>query len=261
MAIGYGRLNARMPTDKPSPTISPGAARSPLPLVRYPGSKNGSGAYQAIINQMPPHRIYVEPFVGGGAVLRRKRPAEFTIAVDRDPGVSNLWRDVDWVIFETGCGITWLEDNGPLLTSDDLVYCDPPYLMETRRNQQDLYRYEMTQADHGRLLSIIKTLHCRVMISGYWSDHYDSALAYWRVVTYKAITRGGGLATEHLWMNFAPPAALHDYRYLGDDYVQRERIRKKVKRWVKRFADQPEMERQALMSALQQLHETRHRQP
>ena len=43
--------------------------------VSYAGGKDGAGVYQAIINQMPEHRIYVELFLGMGAALRHKRPA------------------------------------------------------------------------------------------------------------------------------------------------------------------------------------------
>ena len=32
----------------------------------YPGSKGGSGTYQKLINLMPPHREYVELYLGGG---------------------------------------------------------------------------------------------------------------------------------------------------------------------------------------------------
>ena len=40
----------------------------------YPGGKAGAGVYQTIINLMPPHDVYIEPFLGGGAVMRLKRP-------------------------------------------------------------------------------------------------------------------------------------------------------------------------------------------
>ena len=36
---------------------------------------------------MPPHRVYIEPFLGGAAILRRKRPAALNIGIDRDPEV------------------------------------------------------------------------------------------------------------------------------------------------------------------------------
>ena len=39
----------------------------------YPGGKGGAGVYQTIINGMPRHEVYVEPFLGGGAVMAAKR--------------------------------------------------------------------------------------------------------------------------------------------------------------------------------------------
>jgi site-specific DNA-adenine methylase len=42
----------------------------------YIGGKSQAGVYQRIINLIPPHRVYVEPFLGGGAILRLKSPAE-----------------------------------------------------------------------------------------------------------------------------------------------------------------------------------------
>src|SRR5579883_1311551 len=53
----------------------------------YPGGKNGAGVYQQIINRMPPHSVYIEPFLGGGAIMRLKRPAALNIGIDRDPRV------------------------------------------------------------------------------------------------------------------------------------------------------------------------------
>jgi len=50
----------------------------------YPGGKNGGGAYQTLINLMPPHSVYVEPFLGSGAVMRMKRPAGVNIGLDLD---------------------------------------------------------------------------------------------------------------------------------------------------------------------------------
>ena len=37
--------------------------------VTYPGGKSGSGVYQQLINLMPPHKIYIEAFLGGGAIM------------------------------------------------------------------------------------------------------------------------------------------------------------------------------------------------
>ena len=50
--------------------------------MSYPGGK--ASVYQHIINQMPPHDTYIEPFLGGGAVLLNKRPARLNIGLDLD---------------------------------------------------------------------------------------------------------------------------------------------------------------------------------
>src|ERR1700752_2192642 len=62
----------------------------------YLGSKAGAGAAEQIIGHFPPHSVYVEAFLGGGAVLRRKAPALHSIAIDIDPEVVTRWRCVCW---------------------------------------------------------------------------------------------------------------------------------------------------------------------
>ena len=51
----------------------------------YPGGKARAGVYQLIINQIPPHRFYIEPFLGGGAIMQMIRPAAVSIGIDKDP--------------------------------------------------------------------------------------------------------------------------------------------------------------------------------
>ncbi len=51
----------------------------------YPGGKAGSGVCHRIINLMPPHQVYIEPFLGDGAVMRAKRAARLNIGLDLDP--------------------------------------------------------------------------------------------------------------------------------------------------------------------------------
>jgi hypothetical protein len=60
----------------------------------------------------------------------------------------------------------------------------------------------------------------------------------------------GGPRTEWLWSNFPEPIALHDYRYLGTGFRQRERIKRKKQRWTARLHRLPMLERQALLAAI-----------
>lgn len=227
--------------------------------MTYPGGKNGAGVYQAIINQMPPHRLYIEPFVGAGAILLHKRPAETTYIMDLDGDVLTATTDearrrgIKLGMFSQSCGLACLEKAG-WENSETLIYCDPPYVMRTRSGGR-VYKHEMTDAEHARLLAAVKRLNCNVMLTGYDDLLYRAELGDWRRVEFISPTRGGPRENV-LWCNFPEPASLHDYRYLGDGYRERERIRKKVGRWQSNFAALPVLERRAILSALQHI-ETR----
>lgn len=237
----------------------------------YPGGKAGAGVYQQIINQMPPHDIYVEGFLGGGSIMKIKKPARLAnIAIDSDdraikgfgnhPNIQNYHGVV-------GCSLAWMEDIEKNLFSilkvrglgideayrqDIMIYLDPPYLLETRRSQRRIYRYELTEDDHRRLLDVITRLKCMVMISGYASKLYDDALtgSGWRRVAFQAQTRAG-LAWEILWMNYPEPTELHDYSHVGRNYRERERIKRLIKRWQGRISKMDMLQRAALMQALE----------
>ena len=59
--------------------------------MRYPGGKNGAGVFQTLINLIPPHDLYIEAFVGSGAVFRNKRCAPASIVIDADGDVAGEW--------------------------------------------------------------------------------------------------------------------------------------------------------------------------
>jgi hypothetical protein len=227
-------------------------------LIRmaYPGGKGGAGVYQTVINLMPPHDTFVEAFLGSGALMRHKRPATLNIGIDRDAEAiralaeSGIAEPGDTRFrFEIGDALTFLRSYR--FVGPELVYCDPPYMHQTR-GRPDYYRFEMTDAQHAELLDILKGLPCRVMISGYWTDLYEAQLKGWNATTFQAMTRAGRTATEWLWYNFPTPVALHDYQFLGGDFRQRERIKRKKKRWTERLHRLPPLERQALLAAIEE---------
>lgn len=249
----------------------------------YPGGKGN--VYHKLINMMPPHRTYIETHLGAGSVMAAKRPALANIGIELNPVVL---RETVRVI-EPGTTIINVDDYRPASPSmtlgaeadrnsdeclspsfafingdcveylrgypfrgDELTYFDPPYKMDTRKRQSRIYDYEYDDDDHVQMLNCAKSMNCMVMISGYFSQLYADMLSGWRSVSFQAVTRGGSMATEWVWMNYPAPTKLHDYQYLGDDYRERERIRKKKSRWVRKLQTMELQERQAIMWAIQE---------
>ncbi len=222
--------------------------------MSYPGGKAGAGVFQQIINQIPPHRVYIEPFLGAGAVMLHKLPAVVTIGIDWDGDVVADWNEFGedippGGIVKSGDAISFLQSY--TWQGDEFVYCDPPYLFSTRSCKHPIYSCEFGMDEqHERLLNVLLSLPCMVAISGYRSSLYSSMLATWRTIHYQTHTRGGGLVREWLWMNYPAPVELHDYRYLGDNFRQRERIKRIKARWLARLDRMGDLERYALLSSI-----------
>jgi len=248
--------------------------------MTYPGGKNADGVYQAIINQIPPHSVYIEPFLGSGAIARLKRPAELTICVDLDRqaidkfaawaqtnaplwGPQKLWQsgaeDRTWWTDASSClqliqgdALTFLRYFPWARYPDSFVYLDPPYPLRARRSSRRMYVHEETPEFQEELLSLAVTLPTRVAISGYENELYSERLKDWRVISYTAVTRGGNAAKEFLWMNYPQPKILHDSRYTGARWQDRQLIRKMTKRWLGKLEKMEPARRLALIDAIKE---------
>lgn len=225
--------------------------RYPPTLINYEGGKGGDGVYQKIINEIPPHDVYIEGCLGGGAVLRHKRPARISYGVDLDQDIIKDWKSVRFPGLRLHCGDVVKFFDRFLWSGDELVYLDPPYLVGTRSHKRKLYKYEMmTEREHMRLLAVARRIPARVIISGYQSELYARELEGWRTVSFRSVKRSGEPSEEWLWLNYPQPMELHDYRYLGDDFRDRERIKKKRQRWESKLRGMPPLESHAIAAAL-----------
>ena len=208
--------------------------------MSYPGSKAQTGVWQRIIGQMPPHSVYVEPFAGSAQVFWRKRRAEFSLLVDRNPKViaaanAKLGADAGATVKAViGNALDWLPEISAWLPADAVLYCDPPYMLETRQGRLYYGEFEMTDEDHATLLVALVDVKARVLISGYPHPLYSSQLRGWRCLEYTTMTRGGK-RKECLWCNFDEPGELHDWRFAGFNYRQRYHMKRFVTRWFERL--------------------------
>ncbi len=106
------------------------------------------------------------------------------------------------------------------------LYVDPPYLGTTRstRGGGNGYRLDMPDpADHAELLRELRACRAAVVLSGYPSDLYDTALADWtrlEIPTMTGQSNGANQArTEVLWSNrpIAEQPALFDVSASSQD--------------------------------------------
>ena len=132
----------------------------------------------------------------------------------RNDGVNAWWRAVDGLADVHRRLRDVMVRNGPALDvvrSEDkpstLFYCDPPYLHDTRAAPRAYGPREMSEADHRELLEVLLECRGQVMLSGYPSGLYDTALAGWSRHAFDLPNHaaGGsvkGRETEVVWCNF-----------------------------------------------------------
>ncbi len=215
------------------------------------GSKGGQGVFQRIINLIPPHRVLIEPFAGEATIARKIRAPEEIILVDKvkAAGLRLESPAQKCARFILGDGIAFLD--AYRFKGHEFVYADPPYLLAARAQRgRAYYAAEMTDQDHKRFLRVARAINCRVMISGFHSPLYDQELADWTTEEFETMTRGGTKSLEVLWFNYPRPDTLHDYRFVGEDFRARCRLRRKIRNAVADLSSMPPLERGAMFEAL-----------
>lgn len=88
-----------------------------------------------------------------------------------------------------------------------LLYCDPPYLSETRASLGN-YMNEMSEEKHREFLEMVTRCKAQVIVSGYDSDLYHSYLGKWRIARKTALSaiqnsssiKNRASRTEVLWI-------------------------------------------------------------
>ena len=244
-------------------------------IEKYNGSKSGNGVYQQIISIIPPHYTLVVPFLGHCGIVRNIFPADTLIAMDASARVIEFWKRflVEDLLYisndERSLFSKTKQSKGTLpstiilkvcdsikelsnmkFDNTTVIYLDPPYPFSARKSNSPLYQFEMTDKQHSELLSLIVKIKANILISTYDNVLYQRKLNEWNKIQFFAGTRNGR-AIETVYYNYSiKNGKLHDYRYLGKNFKDRERIKLKIQRWVNRLKSLDSRERMAIISAI-----------
>lgn len=132
------------------------------------------------------------------------------------------------------------------------VYLDPPYPKTSRRSHTDIYNYEFRKDQHKQLIELVIKAKFNCMISSYHNSLYDETLKDWRAEEINCNVHGK-IAKEVIYMNYDTPKKLHDYRFLGKDCWDRQRIKRKINRKINGLMALPPLERNAILEQIRKL--------
>ena len=194
---------------------------------------------------MPPHDTYIESHLGGGAIMKRKPSAMSNIGIDLDaPSLADFSCDYP-VQLVNECAHHYLKHYD--YQGREIIYSDPPYLHHTRSSTRR-YRHDYDERDHTELLTLLKSLPCNVILSGYPSTLYDDLLGDWHSLELQVMNQGG-VRTEKLWHNYRIDR-VHWASFAGKNFTDRQRIKRKAANWGKTYRALPRAERVAVLAAM-----------
>lgn len=221
----------------------------------YPGNKNIPGLIQKIVNQIPPCTDFYELYAGSAAVSRFLSVLPgITVRYhlnDIDPAVTDRYVHRAGGIV-TNVPAVDLIQSLPLAGSSEtrFFFIDPPYHHDSRPNNSHLYKFEMSHDDHVQLLLTVVDLKYNCMIIHPQCDLYSSFLSSWRTVQIK-VRYHNKTSLENLYMNYPRPVQLLTYGMYGTDCWDRQRIKRKGDRLIKKLLSLPPTERNYILDRIE----------
>lgn len=124
------------------------------------------------------------------------------------PRTATMWNNLPGIIVEVCSRLKDAQiENTDALTLIDryndkktLIYCDPPYILSTRK--KDMYQYEMTDAEHLELIERLNKSSSMIVLSGYENELYDYYLREWNKDSIETTAQFGKKRIETIWINF-----------------------------------------------------------
>lgn len=223
-----------------------------MTLENYPGNKGSLGVYQKIINQIPPCDTFIELFAGSAVIseyiygscrihlndidknvysgLKKKFPGSPQLKITMYPALKLL------LSMSSG-------------NKGQVLFIDPPYIKETRPSNKDIYKIEMSMVDpHEQLLKTVVKKNLVSIITHPPHEIYEYYLKDWHKIPF--IQQGHIKPfNDCIWLNYTPGKLL-TYKFLGVDFTDRQRIKRKINRWVNKLNSLPILERNAIVESI-----------
>lgn len=198
----------------------------------YIGNKGIPGVIHKIINLIPAHDYYLEPFAGGASIGKALPRCSVKHFNDLNKNALEQITDSSGAtIIKTSVPAAQLLQSFGSGTASAFIFCDPPYLHETRFSDS-IYNFEMTHTDHTDFLSAVQSLKYPCMIIHPLCELYHQALQSWNYVDIK-IRYNSKTSTERIYMNYNKPQLLQTYRFIGTNCWERQAIKRKAERFLK----------------------------
>ncbi len=215
-------------------------APAPISSHRYTGNKGSFGSYQQIINEFPLHQDFISAFAGSGAVEKRKKLAPGTNLAFELSGktIDRHWKEnqYGYEIHFADFLAWYASQKKELCGTNRLIFSDPPYLHSTRSSGANYYEHEWDEAKHRLFLQMVcRSLDLHAIVHPE-CELYDRLLKGWRKKQWQVMSHTGP-RIETLYMNYQKPAELHQYTYLGDNYTDRQRNKRRRDTLQKRLAN------------------------
>lgn len=228
-----------------------------MQIDNYTGSKGGAGVYQKIINHIPWFTDSYEVFAGSAIISRKMSELDRWhkyYMIEKNEAVRDQLKNIctrNLMLMDFLDGMEFLQKvaEKPEWYRKCFLYLDPPYMKSTRRIDRNIYKYEWNSDDHVEFLDLVTSIptEIKIMISHYDCSFYRKTLEGWHTKEFNARTRGK-TAVEKIWMNY--DIQEHDLAvtdFVGENFSERQRIKRKKESYLEKFKTMHRHERQAVL--------------
>lgn len=218
--------------------------------TNYVGNKNINGVYQSIINLIPECSVFCEAFAGSAQLSY--------ILSSIVPGCKYFLNDINKSIIDNYAFTSATKFNLDAISfmsyivnnyyNSSVIFLDPPYHHDSRPNNKSLYEYEMSDMDHIALLNYISGSTLKIILIHPINCIYDSLIDLGWCYKDIRIRYNNKTSNERIYFNYHIPDKLLTYTFIGDNFTDRQRIKRKIDKLTNKLLLLPVRERNALIA-------------